>query len=150
MNRMDQREIEQHVTIVGWLLIVGHAIFLAIGIFALVLLVGVGAVSGDPNAWAILSLVGISVAALMTLLAVPGIAAGYGLLKRWSWGRILAIVIAVLGLVNFPIGTAIGVYALWVLLQQAATEYFAAPGAPAAPAAPAAHAAPSGPQSSYR
>jgi hypothetical protein len=141
MNQMDQREMEQHVTILGWLLIVGHAIFLAIGVFVVVLLVGVGAVSGDPNAWAILSLVGISVAALMTLLAVPGIAAGYGLLKRRSWGRILAIIIAVLGLVNFPIGTAIGIYALWVLLQQTATEYFAAPSALATSA---------GPQSSYR
>jgi hypothetical protein len=138
MNQMDQREMEQHVTILGWLLIVGHAIFLAIGVFVLVLLVSVGAVTGDQNAWAIMTIVGVSLAAVMSLLALPGIAAGYGLLKRRPWGRILAIVIAVLGLINFPIGTAMGIYALWVLLQQAATSYFAGPTATGAP------------QSSYR
>lgn len=138
MNQMDMREMEQHVTILGWLLIVGHAIFLAIGVFVLVLLVSVGAVTGDQNAWAIMTIVGVSLAAVMSLLALPGIAAGYGLLKRRPWGRILAIIIAVLGLVNFPIGTAMGIYALWVLLPQAATSYFAGSTATAAP------------QSSYR
>jgi hypothetical protein len=138
MNQVDKREMEQQVTILGWLLIIGHSIFLAIGVFLFVLLAGIGAVSGDQNASAILSLVGISVGALLTVLAVPGIAAGYGLLKRQPWGRVLAIVIAVLGLVNFPIGTAIGIYALWVLLQQSAIDYFEAPAATPAP------------QSSYR
>ena len=55
---------------------------------------------------------------------MPGLLAGYGLLKRASWGRVLAIVVGVLGLFNFPVGTVIGIYSLWVLLQNAATDYF--------------------------
>jgi hypothetical protein len=39
----------------------------------------------------------------------------------------LAIVVAILGLINFPIGTLVGVYALWVLMQEQATAYFATP-----------------------
>jgi hypothetical protein len=39
----------------------------------------------------------------------------------------LAIVVGILSLVNFPVGTLIGLYTLWVLTQPAATEYFAAP-----------------------
>jgi len=127
MNQMDRYELEQHVTILGWLYIVGHGLFLALGVFLLLFLTSIGAVSGDREAFAILSIVGIGAGSLMALLAIPGIAAGYGLLKHRSWGRVLAIVIAVLGLVNFPIGTAIGIYALWVLLQQSATVYFAPP-----------------------
>ena len=34
------------------------------------------------------------------------------------------MIIAVLGLVNFPFGTVIGIYALFVLSQQAAIDYF--------------------------
>ena len=59
-------------------------------------------------------------------LATPGVIAGYGLLKRKSWARVLAIVIGILNLVNFPIGTAIGVYTIFVLMQEEATDFFAA------------------------
>lgn len=40
---------------------------------------------------------------------------GYGLLTRRSWGRVLAIVFAVLSLIRVPFGTALGIYTLWVL-----------------------------------
>jgi hypothetical protein len=64
------------------------------------------------------------------VLALPGLAAGYRLLKRQAWGRILALVVGFLDLVNFPVSTAIGIYTLWVLLQDSAATYFAR-GAPA-------------------
>jgi hypothetical protein len=124
MNQLSERDTQQHIQILGWLLIVGHALSLAIGVFVFMLLISIGAVSGDQTAWAVLSVVGTSVGLLLALLALPGIAAGYGLLKGRPWGRVLAIVVAVLGLINFPVGTAIGIYALWVLLQPAATNYF--------------------------
>jgi hypothetical protein len=60
----------------------------------------------------------------MAILSLPGIVAGYGLLRRLNWGRVLAIVIGILNLVNFPVGTVIGIYALWVLMQPAAADYF--------------------------
>jgi hypothetical protein len=41
--------------------------------------------------------------------------AGYGLLNRRPWGRIVAIIAAVLALIKFPLGTALGIYTLWVL-----------------------------------
>jgi len=125
MNAMSIRDMEQHVPILGWLLIAGNAICLLAGGFVFIILLSAGVISGEGEAMGILAIVGASIAVLLTLLALPGIVAGYGLLKRRSWGRILAVVIGVLGLVNFPIGTAIGIYTLWVLFQQAANEYFA-------------------------
>jgi len=55
----------------------------------------------------------IGVAVLITALA--GFAAGYGLLQREHWARMLTLVLAFLALFNFPLGTAVGVYSLWVL-----------------------------------
>jgi O-antigen/teichoic acid export membrane protein len=133
MNPMNQRDLQQHVTILGWLYVVSHAIFLAIGAFVFLLLVGIAPFTGDPEPMWILSLVGTTVGLLMAALGLPGLLAGYGLLRRRSWARVLAIVVGILSLLNFPVGTAIGVYTLWVLMQPAATDYFAAP-APARPA----------------
>ena len=58
------------------------------------------------------------------LLGIPGIVAGYGLLRGTAWGRILALVVGFLGLVNFPLGTAIGIYTLWALIQDDAIQAF--------------------------
>ena len=51
--------------------------------------------------------------------AVVGLAAGWGLIQRESWARMLAIVLGCLNLLDPPFGTAIGIYTLWVLAPQA-------------------------------
>jgi len=124
---MNQDDLQQHVTILGWLYVISHALFLAIGAFVFVLLIGIAPATGDPEPMWILSLVGTSVGLLMAALGLPGLFAGYGLLKRKPWARVLAIVVGILSLLNFPLGTAIGIYTLWVLTQPVASEYFAAP-----------------------
>jgi hypothetical protein len=116
--------MQQHVQVLAWILIAVHAIFLVIGGLVFALLLSIGAISGSGDAIAVLGLVAVFVAALMALLALPGILAGYGLLTRKPWGRVLAIIVAALNLANFPFGTILGFYTLWVLLQQAADGYF--------------------------
>jgi hypothetical protein len=125
MNSMNQRDLQQHVTILGWLYVVGHAIFLALGAFVFLLLIGLAPVTGEPEPMWILPLVGTTVGLLMAALGLPGVLAGYGLLTRKSWARILALIVGILGLVNVPVGTAIGLYTLWVLTKPVATDYFA-------------------------
>ena len=131
MNQLKQDDMQQHVTIVGWLYIIGHVMSIVIGGCVFVLMTSIGFVIRDPEALPILSIVGTWTALFLTVLALPGLIAGIGLLKRQMWGRILAIIVAFFGLINFPIGTAISIYALFVLLQNAAAEYFA-PQQPAA------------------
>ena len=130
MNSLNEQQLRLHVPAVGWLLIMGHAILLLAGMFVFVLLAGIGFASGEREALAVLTIVGTAVGLLLVVLGIPGLVAGAGLLARKSWARILAIVVGILGLPNFPIGTVIGVYTLFVLMQDAATEYFA-PRAPA-------------------
>jgi hypothetical protein len=58
------------------------------------------------------------------LRAALGALVGIALLRRERWGRILALVVGVLTLLKFPIGTALGIYTLWVLAPaQSALEY---------------------------
>jgi hypothetical protein len=61
---------------------------------------------------------------LVLLKAATGFFAGLGLLQRLSWGRILALIVGFLALLNIPLGTALGIYTLWVLLPaQSDQEY---------------------------
>lgn len=124
MNTSPSRNMQQHVTLLGWLYLVGHAVFLLIGLFVFVLLTGIGVATGEPEARSILSIVGTAVGVLLAALAVPGLAAGYGLLRRFWWARTLAIVVGILNLINVPLGTALGVYTLWVLTQLEAIDSF--------------------------
>jgi len=58
------------------------------------------------------------------LAAAAGIVCGWALLQRYDWARLLALVLAVLALLRFPFGTALGIYTLWVLLPtQSEQEY---------------------------
>ena len=42
--------------------------------------------------------------------------AAWGLIKRQPWARALTLILAFLGLLSFPLGTALGIYTIWVLL----------------------------------
>ncbi len=125
MNRLSEPEYQLHISILGWLHIVVNAFFLVLAAFAFVLLPAVGTVIDDPQGVVIFSLLGTAFGVLMLALGLPGVIAGYGLLRRKPWARFLALVLGVLGLVNFPVGTVVGVYTILVLWPQPATEYFA-------------------------
>jgi phage shock protein PspC (stress-responsive transcriptional regulator) len=53
---------------------------------------------------------------LIIAKSAAGFLAGWGLLQREPWARVLTIVLAFLALFQPPFGTALGIYALWVLL----------------------------------
>ena len=124
MDQMNGQQLEQHASIVGWLHIAGNAIMILAGCAVFALLGGIGLATGDPEASGILAIVGGALGVFLAILGIPGIVAGYGVLRRKAWGRILAMVVGFLGLVNFPIGTAIGIYTFWVMLQDSAGEVF--------------------------
>jgi hypothetical protein len=64
---------------------------------------------------------------LLLALAGPCVAAGLGLLRFRSWARSLSMILAVLQLVNFPVGTLLALYAFWVLLAQETEMLFSSP-----------------------
>lgn len=117
--------MEKHVTLIAALNIgFGAMGILAAGI-VFVAVAGGGLLSGDAEAIAITSIVGLAISFFLTLVSVPGIIGGLGLLMHKPWARVLVIVISIFGLFNIPLGTALAIYTLWVLLNDETTELFA-------------------------
>lgn len=106
-----------HVRVLGWL----HIIFGALGLDSAFLVFG-GSILGGLFSGSIMGMLGAGLggtfaAMFIALLSIPGLVAGYGLLKFRPWARMLTIVLAVFELIRFPFGTILGVYSLWVLLS---------------------------------
>ncbi len=116
--------MKDHVKILGWLHIILSALSLLIGIIVLVILTSIGMISGDSEAIVILPLVGFGVAGFMALIGAPGIIGGIGLLNYKTWARVLTLILGFLNLPGFPIGTALGVYTIWVLLNEETAQLF--------------------------
>ena len=119
---VDRDELNVHVTVVAYINIVLSgmvllAAFIAFGFFAFL---AEDAPGGGQN---ILIFLGTFALVACGAIAVPGLAAGFGLLYRQPWARALAMCVAVLDLLLFPVGTAIGAYSLWVLTKP---EWFSA------------------------
>jgi hypothetical protein len=63
---------------------------------------------------------------LLLVKAATGFIAGWGLLRRQEWARTVALVVGFVALLNVPIGTALGIYTLWVLLPAQSDEEYKA------------------------
>ena len=55
------------------------------------------------------------IAVYTVITAALALLVGYSLLTRRPWGRTLAIVVGILTLLKPLLGTALGIYTLWVL-----------------------------------
>ena len=65
-----------------------------------------------------------SLGIFLGLFGVLHLVLAWGLFAREPWARMLGLVLGFLALLRFPLGTALGVYTLWVLLPGASgSEY---------------------------
>lgn len=65
-----------------------------------------------------------SLGVFLGLFGVLHLVLAWGLFERQPWARTLGLVIGFLALLRFPLGTALGIYTLWVLLpQESGSEY---------------------------
>ena len=118
--------IEKHIDIVAYIKIAFGALGVLIGIGLCVFFIVMGGVVvDDPEAGRILPIFGTGFLFLFMILCVPEIIGGVGLLKRKSWSRILVVILSVLDLAAIPVGTAIGIYSLWVLMNKETAKLFA-------------------------
>lgn len=127
MNQLNEQQLQVHVPIVAWLLIGLNTIVLLVALTIFTAMMLVGGLVRDSEARMILPVVGAILPTIMGLLTLPDFIAAFGLLARKRWARILGVVVGVLNLPGFPMGTLIGGYAIFVLMQDSATSYFASP-----------------------
>ena len=95
-----------------------------IAAFAIHQLARAGGSSGDFPPFVVGMLGGIApyVAIGGIIMAAFSLLAGFGLLYRKPWARTLVIVLGVLALIKLPVGTALGIYTLWVMAPSAAAS----------------------------
>ena len=122
--------VREHVRLVGILWMAYSALHVVAGVVVIIVAHTIfGHVIHIPNGpppevtvWLrpLLSFVGW----LILMKAAADFIAGWGLLQRQKWARIFALVVGFVALLSVPLGTALGIYTLWVLLPtQSDDEY---------------------------
>jgi hypothetical protein len=126
--------MQTHVKILGVLYLVVSAFFLLMALFLLLVVGGTAGIVGataDPEdaaiAIPILGFAGTALAMFLGVFSLPGLATGYGLLTFRPWARVVGVVLSAVSLINLPVGTALGVYGLWVLLSKDTEHLFEEP-----------------------
>ncbi len=108
---------------------IAACLHIALAVLALLVLLVLGAIIGafgalgpgvgvDHQVAEWVGGLGILFIALCALLPLGELVGAVLLLRGNDTGRIITLVFSVLSLLNIPIGTAIGAYALWALLRE--------------------------------
>lgn len=127
-----RHRVREHVKLLGilWMAysamhVVGGVLVLLIAKVVVVRLTGIP--NGPPPELLMLMRPIISVVGWLILAkAAVGFIAGWGLLQREEWARVTALVIGFVALLSVPVGTALGIYTLWVLLPSQSEEEYKA------------------------
>lgn len=117
--------MSSRVDLVGALFVIWGILTTLIGLSTLALAVGAVAImdsasrAGGGHLAAGLTVAAFTTLALMAILwGGAHIAVGVPLGRRRPWGRLLALALGAVDLLILPYGTALGCYALWVLLNE--------------------------------
>jgi hypothetical protein len=99
---------------------------LALGVGAAALITSAGrGTGGGQMAAGVLAVVFIVLALIAIAWGAAHVVIGVPLRRHRTWARLMALMIASVDLLLLPFGTALGVYALWVLLSEGGKELFA-------------------------
>jgi len=99
------KDMSKHLKILGCLFIARSIIMLVI-IFVM------------KNYMMIYSNIVSIVIIILGVLVLGDIICGYALLTKQSWGKKIGLMMSFLGLCSIPIGTALGIYGMWVLFDK--------------------------------
>jgi len=124
--------VREHIRLVGILWMAYSALYVIAGVALIVvahtIFGGTFHIQGGPppevTVWLrpLLTFVGW----LILALAATGFFTGWGLLQREAWARPVALVVGFLALLRIPLGTALGIYTLWVLLPSRSDDEYRA------------------------
>jgi hypothetical protein len=116
-------EMKAHLNVVGWIDLVTGVFFTVMGA-----VVSLGVLLFAPwfygaSPWrsqdeVVVFAIVVFVSTVFFAIGIPNLIAGIALLRQKGWARVLAVVLAILALTSFPVGTAAGVYTLWVLTHK--------------------------------
>jgi len=125
-----RNRVREHVKLVGILWMAYSALHVVGGVIVMlvgkVVIVKLGATGNGPPpeimGW--LPEVVTVIGWLILAKAAAGLVTGWGLLQHEEWARVVALVMGFLALLSVPVGTALGIYTLWVLLPSQSEEEY--------------------------
>jgi len=123
---MDTKNAKSHVTLVAGLHI-GHGALKLVG--ALTIYLAMRFAWGfmpeeDEIARKVVGTILSILPSVLSFFGVLDIISGLSLFSYKQWSRVLVIAMSVLNCLNFPVGTGIGIYSIWALMQQEVQEMF--------------------------
>jgi len=60
---------------------------------------------------------GMFIATMIAITTIPDFIVAYGLFARRSWAMVVALIVGILSIPSFPLGTAVGAYAIFVFFK---------------------------------
>ncbi len=118
--------MDKHLTAVGVLFIGFGSLGVTLSLFAFGAIILIAGQQEDVVAFGLVNVVGISIVIPVFLVEALKIASGIALLQHRPWARIPALILSFLSLLAIPIGTAYGIYAIWVLMKDDTARLFSA------------------------
>jgi hypothetical protein len=113
--------VERHLDLLSLLLMVSGVLAGLTAVSLMALGIGAAVLMASPQSAGVAASVAAGTFFLLAIvvLAYAGVcvAAGRGLRRRDHWSRPVALVLSLINLFVVPFGTALGIYAFWVLLQ---------------------------------
>ncbi len=129
--------MEKHITLVGILNIVYRAIAIIGAIVLFLISYGFSFIMRiisrfdhtdmqevTPEVFCFIQTILTIIGILILIFAVAGIIGSIGVLKRKEWGRITLLIVSFFSLLSIPLGTILGVYSIWVLLNDETIRLF--------------------------
>jgi hypothetical protein len=119
-----------HVDFIGALFVIWGALTILIGASTLALGVGAATVLRSSGrearhfAAGLMAAVFVALAVIAVVWGLAHIAVGLPLRRRRHWSRLAALMLGSIDLLLLPYGTALGGYALWILLKQDSKRLF--------------------------
>jgi hypothetical protein len=118
---MDAQNVETHKKVLGIIYVIDAALTI-LGMLAMRAIIeivfGFAIEEGDYEAQRaadfVKAITSVLPAILIIFVGLPTLIAGIGLLTKQSWGTVFGLVIGCLHLIWVPIGTAIGIYSIWI------------------------------------
>jgi small-conductance mechanosensitive channel len=122
---------KEHNNLLGIFILIQGGLTVFVGLLLVLIyggmgvaLMGAGPDDGARMAGGMIFVIGLIVAVVVIAFSALYLYTGFKIRKQQSIGRTLGIIVSVLSLFSFPLGTALGIYGLWFLLGDMGKELY--------------------------
>ena len=121
---MMDNKMKKHLTVLGILFMIFSTILLIMGLGISIGVPIIGNFISDDFSTNIINNISRYLGIVLISFSLPGFIGAYGLFNVKDWARIFSIIICILSLFSIPFGTCMGIYGLYVLMQDETIELF--------------------------